>query len=43
MEEHEVGAVIRPQEMGPIDREQFAYAFELANKAGSTSLPEHNP
>lgn len=43
MEENGIGPFIRPQEMGPIDREQFAYAFELANEAGSLSTPEDNP
>lgn len=34
---------IKPQEMGQIDREQFAYAFELANQAGSMAMPVENP
>jgi len=43
MTENEIGPVIQPHELGPVDREQFACAFELANNVGSQVIPAEDP
>ncbi len=33
----------RPDQLGPMDRDQFFFAFQIANSAGALSMPVNNP
>lgn len=43
MEEYEFEPFTPPHLLGPMDRDYFAYAFELANSAGNLTMPVENP
>ena len=43
MTEEGVASILEPSTLGPIDKDQFSFAFDLAMRAGHLSMPVENP
>lgn len=42
-EQAEVSCFTSPDKLSPMDRDQFAFVFQLANSAGALTMPVENP